>query len=226
VQRGTVAFHPSDGLMPAINAVATTSIDNPPTDIDLHVTGTVPDLNLGLSSDPSYSRAQILGLLLGVQSLGALDGVQSSGGGGTTATTVAESQAEGVLREQLTRGIFEPLQTNVGGALGLNNLQLYVDPDGAFTANATKGIAKHVNAVFGETLGPVSRQILGLRSATNSNYALQLSYWQQEGAIGFAQNNPTYLQSLNTGQINQTLTATTPSTGTNGYALSLQRRYP
>jgi autotransporter translocation and assembly factor TamB len=226
VQHGTIAFHPSDGLMPTIDTVATTSIDNPQTDITLHVTGVVPHLNLGLASDPTYSRAQILGLLLGVQSLGALEGVQTGSSQAITASSVAESQAEGLLRTQLTRGIFEPLQTNLGNMLGLSNLQLYPDTTGGFTANATKGLGKNLNAVFGQTFGSVSRQMIGVRTTTYHNYALQATYWQQEGAIGFDQNNPSFLQSLSTGSLNQELLSSTPATGTNGYSLAIQRRYP
>jgi hypothetical protein len=228
VVRGHVAFTPDQGLMPTVNALATTSIDNPPTDIALHVTGTVPNLDLGLTSAPSYSRAQILGLLLGVQALGAVQGLPQTGGStqAFNAGTLAENEAEGALRTQLTRGIFEPLQSSLGNSLGLNNLQLYLNDSGGFEAHATKGLAKHLNAIFAESFGPVSRQIVGVRATPTDSLALQATVYQQQGAAGFTQYNPSYLQTLSSGYLNQTLIATTPSSGTNGYSLSVQRRYP
>jgi autotransporter translocation and assembly factor TamB len=228
VVRGHVAFSPDQGLMPTVNAVATTSISNPPTDVTLHITGTVPNLDLSLSSDPQYSRAQILGLLLGVQALGAVQNLPQTGGAtqAFNAGTLAENEAEDVLRAQLTRGIFEPLQSSLGNALGFNNLQLYLNDTGGFEAHASKGLAKHVNAVFGETFGPVSKQIIGVRATPTDALSLQATYYQQEGAVGFAQYNPSYLQALSAGEFNQALNATTSSTGTNGYSFSVQRRYP
>jgi autotransporter translocation and assembly factor TamB len=228
VQRGRISFSPAQGLMPTVNAVATTSVDNPPTDITLRVTGTVPNLDLALHSDPEYSRAQILGLLLGVQALGALQGLSQTGGAtqAFNATSLAENAAESALRTQLTRGLFEPLQASLGNALGLNNLQLYLNDSGGFEAHATKGIGKHIDAIFGQTFGAVSRQVLGLRATPTRDLALQATYYQTQGATGFVQYNPSFLEALSTGTLNQTLIATTPSTGTNGYTFSVQRRYP
>ena len=39
------------------------------------MTGPATQLNVDLQSDPSYDKAQILGLLVGVQALGAVSGV-------------------------------------------------------------------------------------------------------------------------------------------------------
>lgn len=223
IQRGRVAFTPADGLMPAVDAVATTTLSNPPIDIRMTITGIVPNLNLGLTSDPAYPRAQILGLLLGVQALGAIPGV-TSGTASVTPASLAESEATGILQTQLTRTLFEPLQEGIGQALGLSNLQLYLNSNGGFEAHASKGIAKNVQAIFGETVGNPARQIVGLRATPSKDFAIEATVFQQEGALGFGATQ-SYLQSL-AYPINQTLNAITPDEGTSGWSFSLQRTYP
>jgi len=54
VERGTVTFDPSGGLLPDVDALATTFVPDPATAVRLHVTGTVTNMNLSLDSDPPY----------------------------------------------------------------------------------------------------------------------------------------------------------------------------
>ena len=56
LHQGSVVFHPEDGLIPDVDATATTHITNPDTDILLHVTGPATNLNLDLASNPSSTR--------------------------------------------------------------------------------------------------------------------------------------------------------------------------
>ena len=86
LQDATVAFDPSDGLIPTVDATATSHVANPSTDVLLHAHGPATGLTLDLASEPNYDRAQIVGLLVGAQSFGAVNGVAkmtpSEGGGG------------------------------------------------------------------------------------------------------------------------------------------------
>jgi TamB, inner membrane protein subunit of TAM complex len=74
VQQGSVRFNAADGLIPTLNAVATTSVVNPDPDrarnpygsaeIKIHVDGPIAGLKVGLTSDPpGYTQDQILGLI-------------------------------------------------------------------------------------------------------------------------------------------------------------------
>ncbi|HZV76361.1 MAG TPA: translocation/assembly module TamB domain-containing protein [Candidatus Babeliales bacterium] len=74
VSQGSVTFSPSDGVIPNLHAVATTSIVNPDpdrarnpygtADITIRVDGPISGLKVGLTSNPpGYSQDQILGLI-------------------------------------------------------------------------------------------------------------------------------------------------------------------
>ena len=74
VQEGSVRFSPADGLIPILNAVASTSVVNPDPDrarnpygtaeIKIHVDGPIAGLKVGLTSNPpGYTQDQILGLI-------------------------------------------------------------------------------------------------------------------------------------------------------------------
>ena len=74
VQEGTVAFEPSDGVVPTIHAVATTSVVNPDPDrarnpygsaeITIDVDGPIEGLEIGFTTNPpGYTRDQIISLI-------------------------------------------------------------------------------------------------------------------------------------------------------------------
>jgi hypothetical protein len=74
VQSGTVTFDPADGIIPSINAVATTSVVNPDPDrarnpygsaqITINVEGPIDGLKIGFSSVPAgYSQEQIVSMI-------------------------------------------------------------------------------------------------------------------------------------------------------------------
>ena len=124
LRSGTVSFEPDDGLVPNVNATATTSITNPDTDISLHVTGPVTNLNLALSSNPSYSREQILGLLVNAQALGAVPGIETANTGNPIS---AGAIAGGLLSQEFTQTLLQPLGRSAGQALGFQDLSLGYD---------------------------------------------------------------------------------------------------
>ena len=115
LQRGRVAFSPADGIVPDVDATATTTIPDPATNVLLHVTGPATHLNLDLASEPSYDRAQILGLLVNAQALGAVPGVAASGSGSGLS---AVGLASGYLSETFTRQLLQPIGGEVGRSLG------------------------------------------------------------------------------------------------------------
>src|ERR1700728_962378 len=74
VQQGNVRFNASDGVLPTLHAVATTSVVNPDpdrarnpygnADVTITVDGPISGLKIGLQSNPAgYSRDEILGLI-------------------------------------------------------------------------------------------------------------------------------------------------------------------
>ncbi len=216
----TVTFDPANGVVPALDAVATTTIDNPPTDVTLHLVGPATQLNVALASDPGYSREQILGLLVNAQALGAVSGVQTAQGSGPQQNPF-QAAAEGQLGTLLTQNLLEPLSSQLGGAVGLSNLAINYSPGGSVDIGAQKKIFKNVNAVFAESFNMPPRESLGLRASPNDTTAVQLTFFSQPSSNKF----DTFSANTSLQSTNQSVTSTQPANGTSGFSLSFQRRY-
>jgi len=221
VQSGRVTFAPEDGAVPTVDALATTEVPQPDTQITLHVTGLASQLNVALDSSPSYDRAQILGLLLGVQQLGAVNGVASGDAGNATQSNLIASAATAQVSTLFTRNVLEPLSGVLGQALGLKTLTLGYQPGGGFNVGARQKLIKHVDAVFADSLGPQPRQTLGLTFEPSDATAAQFTLFNQPGSGQYLnQGNPAYQVSSN-----PSVTAGQPLNGTRGYSFTLLRRF-
>ncbi len=217
IQSGSLVFETDNGLIPTIHAVATTQIPDPPTFVTLTVTGLADHLNVALESDAGYSREQILGLLVGAQALGAVNGVATSGG---AQTNLVQSVAAGELGTLLTRNLLEPFSTQIGSTLGLQNLAIgYTPGQGGLGLNASKKLFRDVNAVYAQTFNYPQRQSLGVRVSPSNSTAIQLIFFTQPGSGEFV-SAPTSLTSNNLA-----VTSGEPENGTSGYSLTLQRRF-
>jgi autotransporter translocation and assembly factor TamB len=228
VQNGSaVSFNPADGITPAVDATAVTNVPDPPTDVLLHVTGLSTHLHLAFSSQPSYSQEQILGLLVNAQALGAVSGVAQTGGTSSGGPSIA-GIGEGLLNTQLTQKFLQPFSSALGGALGLSNLNLNYNMNGAVSATARRRIGKNISFTYGEQIGgPTPRTSVGINIGNDVSGA-QLTFYQAAGssqAFGGQALTP-YLQSgfLATRPPNYTLEAIEPPTGS-GFVFSYQRRF-
>jgi autotransporter translocation and assembly factor TamB len=215
----TVAFDPSDGVIPNIDATATTSIDNPQTDVTLHVTGPATQLNVDLQSDPSYDKQQILGLLVGVQALGAVSGVASSNQTGAQANPFT-ALAQGQLGTLLTQNVLEPFSSQLGSAVGLSNLEVNYQPGGSLGLGAQKQIAKNINAVFAESFNEPIRETIGLRATPKPTTAYQFTFFSQPD-----NNRLQTFQASDFISSNDSVTASQPASGTSGISASILRRF-
>jgi hypothetical protein len=208
LQQGTVAFQPDAGLIPVLVAQATTHLINPdpnpernPTgsaDITLGVSGPVTSLSIALTSDPSYDRQQILGLLLSAPAIGATNLFSTQPGllgpgqapqpglppgvtvPNASGLTVAQ-EAFGIVNAQFTRNLLAPLETAFGGALGLSSVNLTFDYTGAVGLTARKVLGKEINAVFGQSFGYPYRQTFGIEVRPSPATAFQLTLFQTYG---------------------------------------------
>ena len=237
VQSGKVTFDPSQGLIPTLDAVATTHVSNPDpngfrnvsgsADVTITVKGPVTNLDITLASTPSYSREQILGLLLGAPSLGAnLFDVNGYPSGAVTRnangqTTVGQ-QAFSIANAQFTKNLLAPFETQAAGALGLADINVNVDPTGSVGLTARKGLNKFVNAIFSQTFGYPTRQSFGFEFKPNQYTAAQLTAFTTVGAQTVYIAYP----ALQYGSQSDRITAAQPSGGTSGLAFSLQLLLP
>ncbi len=215
----TVIFDPSNGVIPNIDALATTTVDNPPTDVTLHVTGIATQLDVALASNPNYSRQQILGLLVGAQTLGAVSGIQTASGGQQQNPFTA--LAAGQLGTLLTQNILEPFSSQLGGAVGLSNLAINYSLGGSFDIGAQKKLFKNVSAVFAESFNYPPRQSIGLRINPSDATAIQLTVFSQPSSNRF----DTFSANAALQSNNQSVTSAQPASGTSGVSLSIQRKF-
>jgi hypothetical protein len=253
--RGSVTFDPNAGIIPVMQAEATTHVPNSDpdpsrnpsgyADITINVTGPVTGLNIDLTSAPPYAREQILGLLLGASSIGAVNFGGTSSNPTTVGGTISGSpqvtigglppglvtqqngtvsvnqQAFGILNAQFTRALLSPIETTLGTALGLTTLDLTVDYGGSVGFNARKQLGKgNLYALYGQSFTLPLRQTYGIEAQPNPSFSVQIT--------GFTQYGTTQLGAypLNTYSTNQTATAGQTPGGTSGFTFSVQRRYP
>jgi hypothetical protein len=248
---GTVTFQPDLGVIPVLAARATTHVINPDpntvrnvsgtADIALNVTGPVTNLSIALSSDPSYDRQQILGLLLNAPALGAKNLFGDTPGTptllgsnevGQLAPGVAANrnvsgelsvaqEAFGIANAQFTRTLLAPFESTVADAVGLTNLNVNVDYTGSVGLTARKILGKNVDAIYGTTFGYPYRQTFGFDVKASAATVGQVTVFQTLGATGLNSLSPnTYLYTTN-----PKLQATQPTAGTAGFSLSLQRLF-
>lgn len=255
VVRGRVTFDPNAGIVPVMDALATTHVPNTDpdpsrnpggyADITIDVTGPVTALNIDLSSNPPYPREQILGLLLGASSIGAVNfggtGSAPSSVGGTisgapqvtigglppglvsqqSGTISVNQQAFAILDAQFTRSLLSPIQNTLGSALGLTTLDLTLDYGGSVGFNARKQLGKgNVYAIYGQSFNLPLRQTFGIQAQPNPSFSLQVTGFTQYGVTAFG------AYPLNVFSTNQTVTAGQTPGGTSGFTFSAQRRYP
>ncbi len=238
VQSGKVTFEPSQGLIPELDAVATTHVSNPDpngfrnvsgsADVTITVKGPVTQLDIQLSSTPSYSREQILGLLLGAPSLGANLFDTNGYPAGTISrnpngqNTIGQ-QAFNIANAQFTKNLLAPFETQAAGALGLTDINVNVDMTGAVGVTARKGLGKFINAIYSQTFGYPTRQSFGFEIKPNQYTAAQVTAFETVGAQNVFNAYPALL--YGTPQTAR-ITAAQPIGGTSGFAFSLQLRLP
>jgi autotransporter translocation and assembly factor TamB len=222
LERGTLSFARSSGIVPDVDAVATTFVSNPPTAIRLHVTGPVTGMNLELASDPVYSREQILGILVGAQQFGAVQGVQASSQP-FSATQAATNIALGQVNTLFTRNLLQPLSTSLAGSLGFTEVNITSDLQTGIGVSAVKAFGKYLRAVFFESFGYPRVQSFSLESNPSDRTGLRATLYTAQGptVLSLQQPQPVGMDVMNLNP----LTAFTPVGGTNGFAFSYLRKF-
>jgi autotransporter translocation and assembly factor TamB len=218
VTSGTVTFERSSGIIPLMDAQAATQVYDPtsPTgtaDIRLTLTGPVTNLTIGLNSDPSYERDQILALLLNEPQLGALlsGGMNAHTGG----SQVVGQEAFGIVDAQFTRALLMPLETAFGQALGLSNVNVNVNYGGNVNVSARKLLGKSVNAVYASEVSYPYRQSVGFELKPNKRTSVQMTFYQALAQMALSPVNTTNIASAT----NQVFLSQ-PLTGTNGFSFT------
>jgi translocation and assembly module TamB len=222
LQKATVAFSPDAGIIPYVNATATTHVPDPSTDVLLHAHGEATSLALDFASEPSYDKEQIVGLLVGAQNLGAVYGVAQTTPQPSSGNPL-QGFAMGYVDQRFTQQLFEPFSSSLGRALGFSTLSLNAGLTGGFSASATRQLGKNLQASFSEENDQEGqRQSVALAANFPNATALQLTLFDagtQGRTIGvstpFAPIEPTNYQ----------LQAIAPAPGTSGYVFTYVHRF-
>lgn len=189
IENALVRFQPANGIMPLVNATASTQVSDPLTYIALNVRGLAPsNMQLTFSSDPQYSEQQIMGLLAGI---GGPSGPALAGAGTFSANSVVENFASGEINGFFTRQMLEPLSAALGSALGLQNLQISDSFNSGFGVSAAKAFGKHLTAVYAQSLGQPRRQSLSIKAHRGLSTAFDLMVYQVQSPtlLGFEQTS-------------------------------------
>ncbi len=219
IQTARVRFDPSNGIMPYVDAVATTQVSSPPTYIALHVTGLAPNnMQIAFDSDPQYSREQILALLTGVSNLNGTGG----GLGSVSATNTISNLAMGQLNSYFTQQLLEPLSASLGNALGLQNLQLSEDFTSGFGFSAAKAFGKHITAVFAESLGEPKRRSISIEAHHGNSTAFSLMFYSVDSPSLLAYSPSTNLLNFNDVANSSALT---PLLGDSGFTVRYEHKF-
>ncbi len=216
IQEANVNFDPSNGIMPYVNATATTTVSNPVTTIVLNVTGLAPNnMQLAFSSEPpGYDRQQLMTMLAGF-------GGNSNGTGGFTQGGV-QGLAMGQINTLFTQQLLEPLSASLGSAMGLQNLQLTDDFTSGFGFNAVKAFGKHVTASYSESMGNPRRTSLSIEAHRGESIAFKLMMYSVNSPpiFGYQPGMTTF---ANNGGLNPV--TLTPMLGTNGFTMMYEHKF-
>ena len=223
---GTVTFEPDLGIVPLLDARATTHVFDPAsvtgsTDVTLTLTGPVTNLTIALDADEgNYDREQILALLLNAPELGTLieNGTVARSAGGDL---MVGQEAFSVVNAQFTRTLLEPFESAFGQALGLSNLNFDLDYGGNVNVTARKLLGKSINAIYATNVSYPTRESFGFELRPNQYTSAQMTLYQTLGQTAVGQTGATYVGTTT----NRTLLSV-PSAGTNGFSFSFLRYLP
>jgi hypothetical protein len=254
VQEGSVTFNPANGALPDIYAVATTTVTNPDpntqrnptgsTQITARVTGTVPNVNIDLTSSPGgYTREQLLALLLPLNALAGpiqftdtgvilpaaqIAGAPAAGTGAAlpnifqlrqNGTVTIGQEAFNILNAQFASGLLSPIESALSSTLGLSDVNLTVDYGGGLGVSLRRPLAPELYAVYGTTFAVPIRQTYGFAYQPNAFTSAQFTLFFQQGLT------PLF---INPGQVaspNSRATAGQAVQGESGFTFLFQRLF-
>jgi autotransporter translocation and assembly factor TamB len=251
IQDATVTFDPRAGIVPDLDLRATAHVNNPDpdpsrnaigsADITVAVTGPADAYTIGYSSNPSYSQAQIVALLVDLPLLGSLNFADGPAAGTLrgapgesnalllpgvtpyeTGITPIQEEAFSLLNTQVTQRLVSPLENAFGGAVGLTDLQFTLDYGGrvGYTARQQLSRKREVYATLGQILSYPTRTQIGFQSRPDPATTTSFSYFIQNGSP-FYRNS--IFGSTSTVQIQNGVQALSDR---QGFSLVVRRTYP
>ncbi len=252
VEQGTVRFNPSDGVLPTLHAVATTTVVNPDPDrarnpygsaqVTIRVDGPIAGLKIALSSSPpGYTQQQILALI-------APFGGFVGGIGFSRQSMLAQQQPNGIVPFGLVSpipnvGLQQPSTITVGQeAFNLLNAQFtagLLSPLettlgqglGLSSINLTLGYYGNVgftaSRLLGKTVSAVYAVTFGIPQTQSFGLTVQPNPETSAALNFFVQSGPTKLFQVPNAPLGYGAgyLATEPLIGNSGFSLTYQRHF-
>jgi autotransporter translocation and assembly factor TamB len=212
IERATVQFHPTGGIIPTVDAAASTYIADPPTDILLTVTGPATAMNLVFTSSPPYETDRILAILAGA----------APGAGGFDLPATVSQLAVNQVNDLFTRNLLEPLSAQLGASLGLENFQITSDLQRGLGLSASRAIGRNLNFTYSDTFGQPRRQAITIQTRGEATYQFALTLYTTTGQLASAVTQPIVITPLSIGDF-----ALIPiGSGENGFDFRVKRTFP
>lgn len=178
LQRGRVAFHPRDGLLPTVNVAA--AAYRPEAEVTVVVFGRVDQLHTDIESDPPMTQDQILANILHIGDINT-----ALSGGGTGQPLNGGAMAENFVVSEATAPLFAALNYGLEQALNIEEFNLAIGPNGSPLLELRKRWGKNVYVLFREGLGTPPQQIYGLSYNVRNNLEVDLEQAENPpGTIG------------------------------------------
>jgi translocation and assembly module TamB len=219
-----VAFDPASGIIPYVDATATTHVPDPSTNVLLHVHGPATGLAIDFASQSGYDREQIVGLLVGAQNLGAVAGVARTSPVQSSNGNALQGVAIGYIDQKFTQSLFQPFSSSLGQALGFSSFNVNAGLNGGFSASATRQLGRNLQFAFSDaSTAQGEQQSFALALDFSEGSAMQLTLFN---AGSQARTLGTQTPFTPTGPTNYQRQALAPTPGTSGYVFTYVRRFP
>ncbi|HME82400.1 MAG TPA: translocation/assembly module TamB domain-containing protein [Candidatus Eremiobacteraceae bacterium] len=165
VERGVLSFEPDQGVLPSLDATASTVVNGDRVTLD--ISGRVDHLNTVISSSSGQTPEQILAGIIGGSDVGALTG-------GVTQQTLSVG-AQRLLSAELSRSILSPFSTALAQSLNIEEVSLEFNQLGQIVVEVRKFVSPTVAVIYGSTTSQPVTQYYGASYSVRDYAALEFT---------------------------------------------------
>ncbi len=228
VDSATLRFQAVNGVMPTLTASASAQVSNPDPNrarnpfgsakVSIAVRGPLDELDVQLSSEPSYPREQILAL---IAPFGGVVGSAQSFGVNAGAPSVGE-EAFNLLNAQFSSALLGPIESALGRGLGLSDLSLNLSYTGGVAVTAQRILGKKFSVAYSTSFGTITRQSVSLQFVPSRRTVASLTFFTVIGSQHLL--NTTFGTGSNTLFYGSAPPVGVALNGTNGFSFTLELR--
>ena len=155
IDRGSVVFDSTQGLLPTLDARATTNTGG--AQITLEISGRVDRLNTDMSSVPAMSRDEIAATLLHAPVVTELTNSTPS-----QAQAILAGEAQAYFNAQLTRSLLFPLESYLAESLNIEQINFIFDQNGQPAVEVRKMVTPTIYGIYSSTVKLPVTQAFGV----------------------------------------------------------------